>query len=217
MDPPIHAERPARGLHHRREINMSRWLLGSLIVGTGLVCGVSAMTPLRAQDKQDKQEKASPSRARDEGEADPAKRIDKALQTYESRADQELDQTRKEIARLRKELGELSELQYDMVISLAELQAEMRAQAALEAEAARSDESPGSGKSASDGDAGRQRLRALELTRELRQVQDSLRGVVQQKRNEVDQIVAQLRDARAMQRQKAERDRNSQAENPSKD
>src|SRR5262249_43644787 len=100
----------------------------------------------------------------------------------------------------------------DMVISLAELQAEMRAQAATANQA----EGDGheSGASSSNQDQERRRLRAIELTRELRAVQDNLRGLVSQKRNEVDQLVAQLRNFRAQQRQAAaDRERNKQQPN----
>jgi hypothetical protein len=137
----------------------------------------------------------------DEG---PAKRIDEAIQAYENRANQELEQTRSEIARLQKELGEMVELQFNLVVSVAELQAEMRVQQ-MAAESGANDEgqAPGTGSSAAKRDEERRRLRAIELNRELRGVLENLRNVVSQKRNETDQLVLQLRNLRAQQRQMA--------------
>jgi len=192
---------------------MSRWLLASMLFGTGFTWVAFALAPAVGADKETQ---ASSSRNREEGDDDPAKRIDRSIQSYESRADQELDQTRKEISRLRKELTELVELQNDMAISLAELQAELRVQAA-----ARSgdDDNDGSrSEKSSNGDDDRKRLRAMELNRELRQVQENLRSLVLQKRNDTDQLVSQLRDIRAQQRQAAaEREKSKQAEGQSKD
>jgi hypothetical protein len=99
---------------------MRRWLLALMIVGLGTDCRVFAPAPALAAGKD---APSGASQDRQDGENDPAKRIDKAIQDYENRADQELHQVRKEITLLRKELGELSELQYDMAVSLAEMQA----------------------------------------------------------------------------------------------
>jgi hypothetical protein len=197
---------------------MSRWLLASIIVGTGIACGAFALAPVVAEDKADKETQAKASQGREAGEENPEKRVDKAIQSYESRADQELEQARKDIDRLRKELSELAELQFSMAISLAELQAEIRAQAAVDNGAAGVADSSDSEKASSTVDQTRQRLRTIELTKELRQLQDNLRSLVQQKRNETDQFVAQLRILRAQQRQEAaERERSKQAANPSRD
>jgi hypothetical protein len=196
---------------------MRRWSLASMIVGTGLACGAFALAPAAAEDKGTKESQASSSRDR-EGEEGPEKRIDKAIEKYESRAEQDLEQTRKDVDGLKKELGELVDLQFAMSISLAELQAEMRAQAAVVEGATGGNADSDSGKSSGTADQERRRLRAVELTRELRQVQENLRNVVQQKRNETDQLVAQLRNLRAQQRQMAsERERNKQAANQDKD
>jgi HD superfamily phosphodiesterase len=199
---------------------MSRWSFASMIVGMGLTLGAFAPAHATASDKSDKSDKeAQPkaSQGREAGE-EPEKRVDKAIQTYESRADQELEQTRKDIDRLQKELAELVELQFSMAVSLAELQAEMRADAAVDNGAAGVGSYGNDSEKASTADQARQRRRTVELTRELRQVQDNLRAVVQQKRNETDQFVAQMRVLRAQQRQAAsERERNKQAANQSKD
>ncbi len=89
---------------------MSRFLLASAIVGMGLACGALALAPALAAAQQPKGSRAGSSQDRDEGRDDPVKRIDKAIESYESRANQELEQTRKDIDRMRKELGELVEL-----------------------------------------------------------------------------------------------------------
>jgi len=184
-----------------------------MVVGTGLVCGVFALAVYAA----DKEPQAGSTRTRDEGDENPATRIDKAIQNYESRAEQELDQTRKEITRLRKELSELVELQNDMAVSVAELQAELRVQATANEDADGSDDNSDSEKS-SNAEQERKRLRAMELNRELRQVQENLRNLVVQKRNDTDQLVAQLRNIRNQQRQMAaERERSKPAVSPSKD
>jgi len=204
---------------------MSRWTLASIIVGTGIACGALALAPAVAQDKSDKETQAKSSRDREAGAEDPEKRVDKAIESYEGRVDQDLEQTRKDIDRLHKELSELVELQFSLAISMAELQAEMRAQEAIDrgegkaADSSNSSDSSDSEKKSSTADHGRRRQRTIELTRELRQVQENLRSLVQQKRNETDQFIAQLRNLRTQQRQIAsERERNNkQSANPSKD
>jgi hypothetical protein len=202
---------------------MSRWTLASIIVGTGIACGALALAPAVAQDKADKETQSKSSQDRDSGQGDPEKRVDKAIESYEGRVDQDLEQARKDIDRLHKELSELGELQFTLAISLAELQAEMRAQSASDrgegGGTAASSEGSDSEKKSSSEDQARHRLRTIELTRELRQVQENLRSLVQQRRNETDQFVAQLRNLRTQQRQAAsERERNNkQAANQSKD
>jgi chromosome segregation ATPase len=163
---------------------MRRWLLASTIVATGLACILSTPTAASASE--------GTSQDRNEGTESPAKRIDRAIELYQSRSEQDLEQTRKEIAALRKELGELVGLQFDMAVSLAEMQAELRAQAA--------DVNPGPEKASSAEDQERKRMHAMELDRELRQVKDHLRAAVQQRRSEVDQLVSQLRNLRTQQR-----------------
>jgi hypothetical protein len=196
---------------------MNRWLLPSMIVAAGIAVYFAGGSPALAADK-DPQANSTP--AKGEGEESPTKRIDRAIQTYESRAESELEHTRKEIDRMRKELGEMMELQIEMAISLAELQAELRVAAAttnLEG----GNDSSSSGSAASSAEQEQRRLCALELTRELRAVLDNLRGLVAQKRNETDQLVIQLRNLRVQQRQfAAEREarkQQPQGAGPSKD
>jgi hypothetical protein len=197
---------------------MSRWSIASILVGAGLVFGLSGRTTALADEKGAKEAEARPSQAQAQAQAgddDPEKRVDKAIEKYESKADEDLEQTRKEIARSQKELSELFELNFSMAVSLAELQAELRVQSADNNAGGGDDSDSGKAKAAAQE---RQRIRTLELTRELRQVNDALRSMVQQKRNETDQFVAQLRALRAQQRQLAsERERNRQSSSQDKD
>jgi hypothetical protein len=178
---------------------MTRSLLVLMTVGTGLAWSVWTSPIVRAAGQPEKPAPSTSAQARDDEETDPTKRIDKAIAAYERRADQELELTRKEITRLRKELGELSELQYDLAVSLAELQAEIRVMASLD-RTTDGDGNPIAPPQSAASAEERQRLRCIELARELRQVQENLRGLVQQKRGETDQLVIQLRNLRAQQR-----------------
>jgi hypothetical protein len=191
---------------------MSRWLLASMIAAVGITWAAVAPAPACADEKEKKASQSDSSRGRDDDEANPEKRIDKAIQTYESRADQELDQTRKEVHRLRKELSEMTDLYFDMVVSLAELRAQLSVQAAEDNGSPGDDKANSeSGSTSSGAEKERQRLRAMELNRELCQLQDNLRNAVQQRRNEIEQIVTALRNHRAQQKQAAsDRERNKQ-------
>jgi len=191
---------------------MSRWLLVSLIVGTGLACGAFAFAPALAQDRGSGPDS---SRIRNDSDENPASKIDKAIEVYDSRAEQELEQTRKDIDRLRKQLSELNDLRLDMVIAVAQLRADLASQAAVSQES-------GGDSADKDQDKERRRLRAIELNREYRQIQDLLRNEVQQAQSSTDQFVAQLRALRAQQRQRqeqieAERHPRKQAEDKDKD
>jgi hypothetical protein len=199
---------------------MRRAILAFMMAGTGLLAGSLATTHALASDKPNQAEAPSTPSASprsENSELDPAQRIDKAIAAYELRSDQDLDLIRREIARQRKELTELSDLQIDLAVSLAELQAEIRVLATSRG-AVSGDDSPSAAAAATNTPQERQRLRAIELARELRNVQESLRALVQQKRNETDQVVIQLRNLRAQQRQMtADAGRSAQAEKPSRD
>jgi len=197
---------------------MNHWLMRTSLVGIGLICSAFTLIPALAADNQNQDRAANAADNRPEGGDSPAARIDQAIQSFMSRTDQDLDQNRKEIARLRKEWTELSELQIDMAIALAELQAEVRVNQAQEETADPGSTSPNSSEARPNAEQERKRLRNLELSRELRQVQENLRSVVQQKRGETEQLVVQLRNLRAQQRQMAaERAQSKSATNPSKD
>jgi len=178
---------------------MSRWWFASMVVGTGLAWSVLAWAPTRAQDKPPPAPAGAPAERSDAVEG-AEKRIDKAIQKFESRADQELDQSRKELDQMRQELRDLNELQFDLEISMAELQAELAVK-----KAHRHDTDGGGPRSGSEPSSAaeqeRQRTRVIELGRELRRVKENLRGVVQQKKDETEQQVLQLRNLRAQLRQ----------------
>src|SRR5436305_837769 len=105
--------------HSRSETMACRWYF-TLIVATGLACGALTMAAAPAQDKGDSQPDPGSPRGRDAGAEDTAQRIDKAIRAYQDRAARDLEQTRKELDRMRKELGELTELRLDMAIAAAE-------------------------------------------------------------------------------------------------
>jgi hypothetical protein len=194
---------------------MVRSFFTSAFVAAGLLWTLCGGSPVMAGGQQP-QAGAAPARDDDDS---AARRIDKAILAYESRVDQEIDQTRKEINRLQKELSEMVELQFGLVIALAELQAEMKAQQLVAVAEREASPSPGeSGAAASNQAEERRRLRCLELNRELRAVLDNLRGMVSQKRSETDQLVLQLRNLRVQQRQlAAEIERGKQPVKPSQD
>jgi hypothetical protein len=173
---------------------MSRSVFAVVFIVAGLAWTAFDGSPVRAGG-QDTPAGATPSR--DDSES-PTRRIDQALLAYEGRVDHELEQTRKDIARLQKELTEMVELQFGLAISLAEIQAEMRVQqSAAATQADSSTGSSASNSSASNREDERRRLRAVEMNRELRAVLDGLRGVVAQRRSETDQLALQLRSLRA--------------------
>jgi hypothetical protein len=189
---------------------MNRLGFAPVFVAAGLAWAALEGSPVLAAG-QEKPDAPAPGRD-DEG---PGKRIDKAIQAYENRADRELEQTRTDIARLQKELTEIVELQFGLVINVAELQAELKVQ---QMAAAQGGDAPDSPSSSSKNDDDRRRQRAVELNRELRAVLENLRGVVTQKRNETDQLIIQLRTLRAQQRQMdADAERAKQPVKPSQD
>ncbi len=201
---------------------MSRWLLASLVGGLGLACAAFSPALTLAQDRSNKERESSASRDRDDASENPSAKIDKAIRVYENRTEQELDQARKDVDRLRKELSELIELRIDMAIALAQLRAEINAPEADSSAGNSNTTSASQSPSTGGSEISQRRQRAAELTRELRQLQDSLRAEVQQTRTQADQWVEQLRALRVQQRQRqeqiqAERDRIKKAEEKAKE
>jgi hypothetical protein len=185
---------------------MNRRLLVCLVIGSGLVCGAFCLDPTFAQDKDSRSSESGDSRGRYDGTGASAERVDKALQDYQSRLGQDVEQSRKDIDRMRKELRDLIDTRFDMVLSLAELRADMGVPvAAPGAPAPPGTVIPEPGvvyagpKTMSETD--RQHQRAAILHQELRQIQDVVRNDLQQARSQTDQLVAQLRTLRAQQRQ----------------
>jgi len=198
---------------------MNRRLLAALLIGTGLACGAWALAPALAQDKENKKSESGSSRDQDNGADDSAQKIDKTIQAYQNRSVQDLEQTRKDLDRMRKELRELVEVRFDMAIAAAEIRAETGGSGLPGAfgSPAGFQGSAGFQAAASSG-KDRQTQGAAAMNQELRQVQELLRSEIQQARTQTDQLVAQLRDLRAQQRQrheqtKAEQERNKEREN----
>lgn len=220
---------------------MKRPLFASWAVALGVACGVSALAPALAQERggndrgQTNSERTS-NRDRDRDEDrdrdGASERINRALQSYESyreKAGPNVEQTRKEIDRLRDELEELTKLRTDMAVSLAEIRADMASHQFMAGPAMQ----PGGPQGGAPGFAGqhvlyagapqgsaarftepsreeRQRLRREALNHELRQVQEQLRMEVDQAQGHADQLVAQIRDMRSQERQMREQMRAAQ-------
>ena len=200
---------------------MNRRWLAALLIGTGLACGAWALAPALAQDKENKKPESGSSRAQDQdnGADDSAQKIDKTIQAYQNRSVQDLEQTRKDLDRMRKELRELVEVRFDMAIAAAELRAET-GNTGLPGTFGSPAGFPGSAgfQAAAPSGKDRQTQGAAAMNQELRQVQELLRSEIQQARNQTDQLVAQLRELRTQQRQrqeqmKAEQERNKEREN----
>ena len=184
---------------------MNRRWFAALLIGTGLACGAWALTPALAQDKENKKPESGSSRDQDNGADDSAQKIDKTIQAYQSRSVQDLEQTRKDLDRMRKELRELVEVRFDMAIAAAELRAETGSQG-IPGISGSPAGYPGSAgfQAAAPSGKDRQTQNAAATNQELRQVQELLRSEIQQARNQSDQLVAQLRELRAQQRQRHE-------------
>jgi hypothetical protein len=199
---------------------MNRRWLSALLIGTGLACGASVLAPALAQDEANQKSNSSSARNQDN---EAAQKIDKTIQAYQSRSVQDLDQTRKDLDRMRKELRELLELRIDMAISAAELRADVMNPGYPRGNTSSASAGyPGSAENQAGekSERDRQNQEAAAVTQELRQVQDLLRSEIQQARNQTDQFVAQLRDLRAQYRQrqeqmKAEQERNRSQSNRS--
>jgi len=208
-------------------------LLASLFFGTGLVCAAYALAPARAQDKGNKPESGSAKDHEEGGEESSSRKLEKALHDYQDRSARDLEQTRKDLDRMRKELSELIDLRIDMAISAAELRAAVGtpgmspgypgAPGIMGAPTQFSPgyPSPGMGSAGAGSEADRQHRRAAALNQELRQVQDALRSEIQQTRSQTDQLVTQVRLLRAQHRQreemiKANRERNREREKENK-
>jgi len=209
---------------------MIRRQMIAVAVMLGVVCGIAPSISAWAQDQAAGKEKGQRQGERgrqssvggDDGSSDPSQKVDRALQTYRQRMGQNQEHTRKDIDRLRKELTELTDLRYDMAISLAELRADMTAQAMLPGQGGlgggfRSLQATGGSEGAGgQGGAGqgtgdnqaqggqmdeRQAARADALHRELQVVLQQLNSDVNQARTAVEGLATQLQTQREQQRQ----------------
>ena len=148
--------------------------------------------------------------------------IDKALEAYESRSGHNLDQCRKEMEALKKELHELIDLRINMALSLAEIRAKaapatgasaggipVHPQAKHYAGSNYPGASAGGSPYARPG--GRPQSSSSILGNELQQLHAQLRAEVDQQQNQVSQLVAQLR---ALQSQEGPQGEGSQNDQP---
>ena len=148
--------------------------------------------------------------------------IDKALEAYESRSGHNLDQCRKEMEALKKELHELIDLRINMALSLAEIRA--KAASATGASAGgipvHPQAKPYAGTNYPGGSAGgspyarpgsRPQSSSSILGNELQQLHAQLRAEVDQQQNQVSQLVAQLR---ALQSQEGPQGEGAQNDQP---
>ncbi len=207
---------------------MRRQLLASLIAGSGVAFVASTLAPTFAQEDKNRA-RPDTQTSRDSSSDETAQRVDKAIQAYQNRTNQELEDTRKGIDRMRKELSEATDSRIDMAIALAELRADSgvrsngpgvpgspRALGSYPSPGGGPGPNPGANDSGSDTE--RQQRRASVLNQELRQVAELLHNELQQERSQTDQLVSQLRALRAQNRQqqeqlKAAEERSRRAEN----
>jgi septal ring factor EnvC (AmiA/AmiB activator) len=223
---------------------MKRRLLASLALAVCVALGALPWTrgPANAQERGGSGQGSSESKHDDNRDSSQASdRIERALrsyQTYRERSGPNLEQTRKEIDRLRDDLEEVTKLRIDMAISLAEMRAQFASTMAQSegpqvggftapypGAAAGSPPgypSPGNRNESQMSAKDRDVLRREIMHRELKQVQDQLRAEVEQAQGQTDQLAAQLRELRARERQldeqlKAQHERNRSNRNDNQD
>jgi hypothetical protein len=177
----------------------------SLALGLGLTVGPWAVAQRPQQGGQG------------QGAGEFSGDLDKALQSYHSfqeRSSKGPDQARQEIERMVKELNELIQMKYQMAVALATQRAEHPATAggpghAQPASAAGQSQGQGQGQTQSPGGGGKEakgsdddHAMALRkaLIHELEQVQNQIRGELDQARNAADQLANQIRTLREQHR-----------------
>lgn len=149
-----------------------------------MVAGASALSSRRALAQDERSGRGERSDPKREGsEAHPAD-IDKALKAYDERMDRDLEKCRHEMDQMKKELHELIDLRLGMAMSMAELRARHSMHGGTGGSVAASRE--GGGQGHSDDHAS--------LARELQPIHNQLRSELEQQRNQVDQLAAQLRE-----------------------
>jgi polyhydroxyalkanoate synthesis regulator phasin len=136
-----------------------------------------------------------------------SEQIDKALQAYEERMDRNLDQCRKELDQMKKELHDLIDLRINMALSVAELRAKSQMQGGGFGGGPYASQRPvadGSGyRPVAEGSRGGGSMRGdgEGLTRELQQIHNQLRSEIDQQQGQVTQLAAQLRGMQAQSKQ----------------
>ncbi|QEH39119.1 hypothetical protein OJF2_77310 [Aquisphaera giovannonii] len=190
-----------------------------------LVLGLSAIESRRAQAQQGGGQQDRPaSNAQGSPSSSIVAEIDRALESYETRSGQNLEQCRKELEQMRKQLHELIDTRIQMAISLAEIQSrlpqpqqqpqmaiyggEMRKSSASATESAEYARSVGARGirvvEAQRPGAGDPRRQAAVLSDGLAQLQGQLRSEIDQEKAQVDQLVGRLRALRQEHQQSQE-------------
>jgi hypothetical protein len=179
---------------------MVRRRVSLLAIALGVACVVSLGASVYAQNPPANQGKPG-GQGGNARASDPAQSIEKALQSYQKYRDQvgerigkSADQCRQDIERMVKELTELTEMRYQLTLSLAELRA--RGQNATYSAGYRGAEfagAAGRGQGTTQGE-GMQHQQAL--SRELSSVENQIRSEVEQTRSQADQLANQLRSMR---------------------
>ena len=98
---------------------MNRRWFAALLIGTGR--SAARWPRPRALRKTRRTRSRSPAPRAIRTTARTTQKIDKTIQAYQNRSVQDLEQTRKDLDRMRKELRELVEVRFDMAIAAAEL------------------------------------------------------------------------------------------------
>jgi len=137
-----------------------------------LVLGAAALASKNALAQGGNQSKDQQSE-RDQGRF--SEQIDKALRAYDERMGRNVENCRKEMDEMKKELHDLIDLRINMAISLAEARAKMQ--------------SPGESAQGGDEKHGQD----VGMARELQQLHGQLRSEIDQQQNQITQLVSQLR------------------------
>jgi len=184
-----------------------------LVVGASIV----ASTHVLAQG-------GAPAQKSEVGRQNPqlSAEIEKALEAYESRSGRNLDQCRKEMEALKKELHELIDLRINMALSLAEIRAKAASTTSapaaggipgqMQAKRYAGSNYPGAsaGGSPFARPGGRPQSSSSTLGNELQQLHAQLRAEVDQQQNQVSQLVAQLRALQPQEGSQGEGQQNDQ-------
>jgi hypothetical protein len=204
----------------RRSLDMKPRLLACLVPAL-LAIGASAVVPTKALAQG---EQPSPGQSQGKQSADDRARqggqlsedVNSALQAYEERMGRNLEQCRKELDQMKKELHDLIDLRIKVAMSLAELRVKKQPQGGIAYPGAGAQYATSRGYAGFSGGGGQapqggedKHRRAAALANELQQLHNQLRAEVDQQRNQIAQLVDQVR---ALQHQ--DRGQGSQSQGP---
>jgi chorismate mutase len=188
-----------------------------LVVALSLAAGQSAMAQQGGLGNQNAPQVNPPVKLT--GPA--AKKADDLIKGYTARIEKEIEQSRKEIERLRAELHELIDVRYDIAATIAELRGELAAKGTYSAEPIVNGQAVGQDQNSMQGQGPgnrvrrdflyglgsalpkdptpeqREELRRLAPRAELKRMVDRLRTEIDETRTEVDQLAYQLLELRS--------------------